>query len=247
MGSDEPDAIVLLQLGRCHLAMGHESKAEELFLAAIDADEDIIDARIELANLYEKAKEGEEALILAAEAMAIQDARDLTELNGQEWQDPSGVPRMHDTSRRISQSSKGTKVASTGRNSVIPKRYRPKRLAGPDKHRQEEETRALNLSHQYTRVKGLKALISDGRTELISEWMDASKDLVDDFRSLKRFYSWDKYLRFLGSGSSENQHRTHQQETELGRMYARLTQSKESPNATEKYCTLLLRHPMLTF
>ena len=72
----DPDATILLQLGRCHSAVGENATAEEYFLAAIDADEDNIDARIELANMYEKAREEEEALILAAEAMALREIRD---------------------------------------------------------------------------------------------------------------------------------------------------------------------------
>ncbi|KAL3959064.1 hypothetical protein ACCO45_007226 [Purpureocillium lilacinum] len=66
----------LLQLGRCYLTLGEQPAAEECFLAAIDADEDSIEARVELANMYERAREDEEALILAAEAMALREARE---------------------------------------------------------------------------------------------------------------------------------------------------------------------------
>jgi general transcription factor 3C polypeptide 3 (transcription factor C subunit 4) len=34
-------------------------------------------------------------------------------------------------------------------------------------------------------------------------WMDAARDLTDDFRGFKTFYPLDKYIRFLGySGDS---------------------------------------------
>lgn len=79
--TEEPDAVLLVLLGRCYLATGLQSTAEECFHAAIDAEEYNIDARIELANMYEKAREDEEALILAAEAMALKEAQGQPALN----------------------------------------------------------------------------------------------------------------------------------------------------------------------
>lgn len=220
--TDGPDPAIFLQLGRCYLAVGEQSRAEESFLAAIDADQDSIDARIELANMYENAKEDEEALILAAEAMALRDAHGLT----------VDSARTQTQAQRNAQDGKGVRarpanmVTETGlasKKHMIPRRYRPKRLAGPDKRRQDEQARAIKLSQQYEVVRNLKRQIDDGSEELIHEWMEASRDLVDEFRSLKRFYTWDKYLRFLGSGSSvQNQ----QPANELSLMYERLSRSK---------------------
>jgi general transcription factor 3C polypeptide 3 (transcription factor C subunit 4) len=47
----------------------------------------------------------------------------------------------------------------------------------------------------------LKEQIQHGRHDLITEWMAAAKDLVDEFRSFREFYPWDKYLKFLGVGN----------------------------------------------
>ncbi|RSM02480.1 hypothetical protein CEP52_007914 [Fusarium oligoseptatum] len=161
----DPDATILLQLGRCHSAMGENATAEEYFLAAIDADEDNIDARIELANMT----------------------------------DASG--------RRL-----------------IPRRYRPKRLAGADKRRQEEQARAVKLAEQYEIVQDLRKQIREGRNDLIPAWMASSKELVDDFRSLKKFYTWDKYLHFLGPKSLQ-QNEADKPQTELAQMYERLART----------------------
>ncbi|CAI6097131.1 unnamed protein product [Clonostachys chloroleuca] len=224
--SGEPDATVLLELGRCYLATGGNAAAEECFLTAIEVDEESIDARIELANMYEKAKEDEEALILAAEAMALQEAHD---------QPLTGTRQSELAShRRRSQGGAGSRVRRhkvgglSGRATkrpVIPRRYRPKRLANPDKRRQEEQAHAIRLSRQYSAVCELKNQIRSGRDDLVDSWMRSSRELIDDFRSLKKFYSWDKYLNFLSSSKSPQPLTRYQPSSELSQMYERLTRT----------------------
>ncbi|KAH7127730.1 hypothetical protein EDB81DRAFT_809969 [Dactylonectria macrodidyma] len=226
------DATVLLQLGRCHLVDGDHVVAEEYFLAAIDADEDSIDARVELANMYEKAREEEEALILAAEAMALRDARDHDHSQARGMGGQSVPYSSAHLDNRIVR-RRGLSARESGNpsgNRVLLRRYRPKRLAGPDKRRQDEQSRALKLSQQYELVRNLRQQIKSGRNDLVSEWMASSKELVDDFRSLKKFYTWDKYLNFLGSKNSLEDPKPGQVKTELSQMYERLSRTI-APNA----------------
>lgn len=213
---------------------GETAIAEEYFLAAIDADEDNIDARIELANMYEKAREEEEALILAAEAMALREAQTqglenggstLTTLPSSQLETRS-ARRREGVHRRVDRKPR-LELASGKR--VLPRRYRPKRLGGAEKRRKDEQARALKLTEQYEVVRRLKQQINAGRDDLIPTWMASSKELVDDFRSLKKFYTWEKYLHFLGSKSAFQQSEAGQPKTELSQMYERLARSK-APN-----------------
>lgn len=218
--SGQPDAAVLLELGRCYLASGENAAAEECFLHAIEVDEDGIEPRIELANMYEKAKEDEEALILAAEAMALRDARDgrpHTRVNRSYTRRPRRI-----TSRRKEGDSTGGAKKPT-----IPRRYRPKRLANPDKRRQEEQAHAVRMAHQYQLVREMKQQVRDGRDDLVESWMQSSRELVDDFRSLRKFYSWDKYLHFLKVGNKGmiQPPALMQPDSELSQMYERLQRS----------------------
>lgn len=89
---------------------------------------------------------------------------------------------------------------ATGRlpSGVIPRRYRPKRLVDPARRRQEEVERARRLSTQFVHVQELKARIRDGDESVVPAWMAAAQELIDDFRSYRKFYSWDNYLKFLG-------------------------------------------------
>lgn len=216
-----------MQLGRCYLASGQSPAAEECFLAAIEVDPDSIDCRIELANMYEKAREEEEALILAAEAMALREAQDGTGRRGGVQPAPR---RRSETGphvqRRVAIRSHGESDTSHPTRPMIPRRYRPRRLGAPEQRRREEQAHAVKLSHQYEAVRELKQLIQAGRTDLIDSWVNSSRELVDDFRSLKKFYSWDKYLQFLGSQSAFSQRPQEPAENELFQMYERLTQSK---------------------
>ncbi|GAB0138618.1 hypothetical protein EsDP_00006844 [Epichloe bromicola] len=249
------DAAVLLQLGRCYLDSGQQAKAEELFLAALDVDEDNIDARIELANMYEKAREDEEALILTAEALALRGAQGLPGQDQSEHElrsvhKPIGI--IPQTSRQHSRRSVANRAASSGgsKRPTIPRRYRLKRLAGPDKRRQDEQARAIKLSHQYGVVRSLKQRIEQGDKELVPVWMDSSKELIDDFRSLKRFYSWDKYLHFLGSSGLSQPGVANLPETELSQMYERLARSMAPQPEQSGYqldCLGLTTHQGITF
>lgn len=228
--SGEPDAAVLLQLGRCYLASGETPAAEDCFLSAIQVDPDSIEPRIELANMYEKAKEAEEALILAAEAMALRGAR----RGGGDSHDSHGDldyrARRRPQARRRSAARGGDGSTSTrdahAQRPVVPRRYRPKRLGAPDQRRREEQAHAVKLSRQYETVRDLKQQIQNGRDDLMDTWLQSSQELVDDFRSLKQFYSWDKYLKFLRSKSSFQEPAQGLPENELFQMYERLTRSK---------------------
>ncbi|XWW99052.1 hypothetical protein V2A60_007057 [Cordyceps javanica] len=220
--SETPDATVLLQLGRCYISSGEQPKAEECFLAAIDVDQDSIEARIELANVYEKAKEGEEALILAAEAMALQDAQNQAD-RGRVDMAGRSASFQEELRSRIPQNDRGATKAERNNQSRVPRRYRPKRLAGADTLRQDEQARAIKLSRQYEIVRDLKLRISQGQVDLTGEWMNASRDLVDDFRSLKRFYSWDKYLHYLKKKPTSMPSTSQTPDSELSQMFERLT------------------------
>ena len=228
------DAAISLQLGRCYIMKGEPAIAEEHLLAAIDADEDNIEARIELANMYEKAREEEEALILAAEAMALREARGqdagdgydvANQQSGSTVPQDNRLPRRRDALHQRGQAK--LRLNHDAVKSIIPRRYRPKRLANADKRRKDEQARALKLTEQYEVVRRLRQQINDGREDLLPAWMASSKELVDDFRSLKKFYTWEKYLHFLGSkGTMQQQSESEQPKNELSQMYERLARSE---------------------
>ncbi|CRK48494.1 hypothetical protein BN1723_008034 [Verticillium longisporum] len=168
--------------------------AEDCFLLTIQVDDSNIDARIELAKIYEDAREDEEALILVTEAIALQ---------GAEEHAYRAVRGKTDVYSADAHASTKNRKRPHGHNpapgSVVRPRYRPKRLVAPDQRRREERDRADELSRRHKEVRDLKRGIQEGNRGLIPIWMAAAKDLVDDFRSFRKFYTWDKYVKYLGA------------------------------------------------
>ncbi|KAK1595184.1 uncharacterized protein LY79DRAFT_511253, partial [Colletotrichum navitas] len=202
------DATLLLHLGRCYLTKSDLVAAEDCFLVAIEVDESNIDARIELARIYEKAKEEEEALILVTEAIALQGISDDSDQFGDGRGDPGGNLDRSAPGVRASTLGNGNKPRrkretkrGPASSRIVRPRYRPKRLIAPDQRMQEERARADELTRRYEVVRNLKKEIQAGDHSLIATWMTAAGELVGEFRSFRKFYPWDKYLKFLGAAN----------------------------------------------
>ncbi|CRK28859.1 hypothetical protein BN1708_015340 [Verticillium longisporum] len=157
-------------------------------------DDSNIDARIELAKIYEDAREDEEALILVTEAIALQGAGEHAYRAVRGKTDAYAADADATTKNR-----KRPHGHNPAPGSVVRPRYRPKRLVAPDQRRREERDRADELSRRHKEVRDLKRGIQEGNRGLIPIWMAAAKDLVDDFRSFRKFYTWDKYVKYLGA------------------------------------------------
>jgi general transcription factor 3C polypeptide 3 (transcription factor C subunit 4) len=98
-------------------------------------------------------------------------------------------------------------------------------LVDAERRRRDEEERAQRLSKRYQDFRSLKQQIRSGQSDLAAAFMQTSGELVDEFRSSKQFYSWDKYLKFLGrAGNSATQGQAAPQ-SQLDEMAARLTKS----------------------
>jgi general transcription factor 3C polypeptide 3 (transcription factor C subunit 4) len=208
------DADLLVNLGRCYLVMNDRAAAEECFLAAIEEEDDNIEARFELAKIYEDEQEKEgrqEAFLLINEALDL-------EAQGQgEHAAPTGKKRprkSHDPSHTPATRRKRTS-------------HRPRRLGGSEERKRYEEQRTATLLDKYRQCQQLKSQVAQGDENAMRSWMAAAKELTDDFRASKEFYPWDMYIRARGfitysAGESVPQHVN----ANLAAMAARLEQSK---------------------
>ncbi|KAI1505503.1 hypothetical protein F5X99DRAFT_368242 [Biscogniauxia marginata] len=240
---DVLDGPAFLAAGRCFLDAGDKRQAEECFTATLDAedsnDEASIDARYELAKMYEAAREEREAYILVNEAIKLQqaqEARDDAQEESDEDEDENEEDEDEDNDDEGQEEPLGgftgvypegarpgnNKVTKTKRSSrpkepkktrvprpprlprpkkerqLGPTRRRPKVFARADELEQEEKRRSDKLAEAWHNVhRSRMELRSDdlGPSEL---FMSSAKELVEDFRSYKNFYSWDKYLAHLG-------------------------------------------------
>lgn len=200
----EADPEVLVHKGKCFLELQDQQTAEDLFIQALEADDDNIDARYELAQLYEAHQEKEEAFVLVNEALRL--AHNLEEedrfdkdwnMDAEESLNPTEAKALQ--KRRIRRKIMREKKA--GRRPKRAKRQYLRRMVGGAKREMYEQNVAESFRTKYQKVQELRARIANGDLDAEEEWMAAAGDLVDDFRSFKEFYPWDKYLTFMGYGS----------------------------------------------
>ncbi|CAK7562487.1 MAG: transcription factor TFIIIC subunit tfc4 [Sporothrix epigloea] len=298
---DDADALVLQ--GKCNFELHDHAAAEESFLAAIEADEENIDARYELAKMYEKVQEKEQAYILVNEALSLQAAQQERQQMedrraGEQDQGETGeghaslagegtgaVPEKRrgpmasletaayrvffDTEGRVvrryrkfrkgphgeefpitaerrrypgdsvaaqrpgeegfdynqgnegdgggtaGESSLGRRQPISGtarvhiprqRRQLLPHQRRRRVLRGharrlfasPAEQAEFEASTSARLRSRYQLCRELKERADGGDERASHEWMEAAKELINDFRSFREFYSWDKYVQFLG-------------------------------------------------
>ena len=313
---DDADALVLQ--GKCNLELHDHAAAEESFLAAIEADDENIDARFELAKMYEKAQAKEQAYILVNEALSLEAAQQKRQqAERQEREDRDGGGRVgrhghgedrgdrgdrgdgegedgdgeggagglsrrrgpmasletgsyrvffNDEGKVVRRRRKFRKgpdgqevLISAEQNRLnraaarqygdddgmgdaygVPIRPKPpggagarptsaqnqlrqlqrqqrreqqagnprqprrrprlaRRLfASPAEQAEFEASTSARLRARYQKCQEAKARGDAGDAEAAAEWMEAAKELINDFRSFREFYTWDKYVQFLG-------------------------------------------------
>ena len=231
---DALDAASLLRAGRCYLNVGDNRQAEECFTAAIDADEmnyqPCIDARLELARMYEAAREDQEAYILVSEAMRLQEAQDEDEpqdfdmdpdaedddadedMDEEDFAPPNlsmdpatrtkKPPRKKPTRRvpRMRAEKPKPKPKHRPLRSMQPKiqRHRPRVFALSEDLLREENRRSEEMAARWGIVRASRREAGPHSRGPPETFMAAASALVEDFRSYKDFYPWDKYLTHLG-------------------------------------------------
>ncbi|KAI0857991.1 hypothetical protein F4860DRAFT_505724 [Xylaria cubensis] len=219
---DVLDAAALLAAGRCYLDAGDQRQAEECFSAAIDADElddeASIDARYELAKMYEAAREEQEAYILVNEALRLQRAHDEAEEENDDEDIDQGSdddaqnrpragaarvrrPRNQRAPRPLKPRAPRTTSTILDADGREVRRPRPRRkvFGRTEEVTLEERRRAEELTMAWRTVHSTREPVDNTtRTGPSDAFMRAAKELVDDFRSCKGFYSWEKYLTHLG-------------------------------------------------
>lgn len=182
--TEEIDGTLLVQMGKCFLKAQDDQKAEECFQSAVELDVEDIDPRIELAHMYERMGKPEKAFNNLNEAMLLRRRQD------------------HRNSRRPFEEleNRKTEEASIVIKKPTRRRYRPRQQT---QKRLTQVSEAEHLQSQYFVLRKTCEAMRSGDAASTEAWMDAARDLTDDFRGFKKFYPLDKYIRFLGySGDS---------------------------------------------
>ncbi|KAL2201203.1 hypothetical protein P885DRAFT_26886 [Corynascus similis CBS 632.67] len=228
------DADFSVCQGRYHMARGEKAAAEECFIAAIEEDEDHIEARVQLANMYEgeEMQEGrEEAFLLVREAMNL------------EARGGDGTGRRRGT-YGPRKPREGKPRPRRPRDPNKKSNYVPRRLINAEKRRQQELELAAEASNNFQRLREVQDRALAGDEQAKGEWMKAAKNLIDDFRSYKQFYPWEKYIKFLGYGANvQGQAAVPARNMKLAAMEERLRQNLAPAEGQESAIRVPIRFP----
>lgn len=229
------DADFSVCQGRYHMARGEKAAAEECFIAAIEEDEDHIEARVQLANMYEgeEMQEGrEEAFLLVREAMNLE-ARRGDGVTGRR-RGPYGPRKPREGKPRPRKPRDPNKKSN----------YVPRRLINAEKRRQQELEMTAEAAKNFQRLQEVQDRALAGDEQAKGDWMKAAKELVDDFRSYKQFYPWEKYIKFLGYAANvQGQAAVPARNMKLAAMEERLRQNLAPVEGQEQMVRLPLKFP----
>jgi general transcription factor 3C polypeptide 3 (transcription factor C subunit 4) len=182
------DGPLLVQMGRCFLHEEHDQQAEECFQDAVQLDGQDIDARMELARLYERLGKPEQAFGYVNEVMLLR--------KNQGPKIPRKLSHRAESKTNGEASSMATKEPKS----------RPRQQV---KKQSIQVSKAEHLQKQYIILRRECEAMRSGDAVSADAWMEAARDLTDDFRSFKPFFPLDKYIKFLGySGDSRLQAET---------------------------------------
>jgi general transcription factor 3C polypeptide 3 (transcription factor C subunit 4) len=211
-------------MGKCFQGSGLGFKAEDCFQMAIQMDDDNVEARMELAKMYEHLGEQEQAFIYVNEVMSIKRSQNTRYRPGRK------LGRKQDRIDGPQEGSNETKSDLSMMPTRIPRTYKPRRLADPAEKLKDETARAEQLQSQYYIMRKEHQGMRNGDGRATNDWMDAARDLTDDFRSFKLFYPWDKYVKFLGYTGGTRALAETPLDSDLTAMAERLSRSSFCPH-----------------
>lgn len=212
-------ASIYIQMAKCFQGNSLDFKAEEYFQKAIQLDDDNIEARVELAKMYEALNQQEQAFVFINEAILIEKRNQPQTLT------PPKPRRRYrkkgDPPRPPPQPTQEPSFMTIKR----PRTYKPSKLTDPTERQKEANDRAQQLQCQYLTLKIEREGMRRGDTFSTQKWMDAAKELTDDFRGFKGFYPWDKFAKFLGYNKDVRGQMENSISSQLTNMADKLSQS----------------------
>ncbi|KAI9873850.1 MAG: transcription factor TFIIIC subunit tfc4 [Pleopsidium flavum] len=184
---DYTDTSFFIAMAMCYRAIGLVTEAEDCYQTIIEHDEGNVEARVHLAKMFEELGMPEQAFTYVNEVILL----------GRQDMEPTKKDR------RVAAAA-----AAAADDSVMPTMlaHRISRSGGrrPTNSLSAVEKDALERTHDnsirmlHLRLLGLQEQMLAGNEESTAQWLDAARDLILDFRSIKLFFPWDKYVKFYG-------------------------------------------------
>lgn len=169
---NEMTAEGYLQMGKCFLYDDRANEAEAAFKEACNIDKTNIEARIQLARMYERMDESERAFIYVNQVIELESIKQ---------------PKMYHRQRgpALIEPQPGKTLLPGPARALRRKKARELRDIQRANFAAELRDRYLELRKE---TDGMRA----GKHRATDAWMDAARALTEDFRSCRAFYPWDR-------------------------------------------------------
>ena len=181
--SDYTDASFFMDMAECYKALGLNTEAEDCYQTVIHNDNDNIEARVQLAKMYEELGISERAVVYVKEVIALGRAEVVSKP-----QKRSRRPKF--AGATVAEPSAPTAISS----GPICQQF----IDSAGQTEEGEKKKAENFHVIYSQMQGLMPGLRTGEEQATTEWMKLANILIQDFRSNKVFYPPIKYMRFFG-------------------------------------------------
>lgn len=192
---DYTDASFFTAMAKCYRAVGLVTEAEDCYRTIIEHDEENVDARVQLAKMFEELGMPEQAFKYVTEVMLL----------GRQHMDPSKKVEIA-AGAAIAEAESSIRTMLAHRTSR-PGARKPRTNLSITEKADLERTRNGTVRILYQRFLDLREAMLAGDEESTVQWLDATRGLIQDFKSNKVFFPWDKYLKFQGY-SKEGRNKT---------------------------------------
>ena len=175
---DYTDTSFFIDMASCYRAVGLVTEAEDCYQTIIKHDENNIEARVQLAKLFESLGMPEQAFTYLSEVMLLE----------------------NDKSAARPAVASADLAAPTMLAHCVSRPAARKRTTGLDVVEKAalDYTREENIRILHQRLLGLREQMLAGDDESTVLWLTTARDLILDFRSNRLFFPWDKYVQFYG-------------------------------------------------
>ena len=174
------------RMATCYQHLGLVDDAEKCFKMVLQLDEPNVDARVQLARIYEAQGKPEQAVVYVNEVIALE-AKRHQEKRAKRRRIGVDPPVSEDADAFLPP-SRAPRTSQRRKASHV----------GLDEQQQAEQAQEDAIRMQLTRVEALEGRMQSGDEAATDQWMEVAGAMIEDFRHAKIFYPMDRYIRFLG-------------------------------------------------
>ena len=178
------DAAYFADMAACYRAIGMKAEAKDCYQAIVDHDDCNVEAKLHLVRLYEE---------LGMPDQAGAHVRDVLSVTSRNWKRSGNVGALKQTATMSA-------LGSSSYTSTMLMPCPPRQVLRPRAIEKEvrEQAHTENVFALHLRLQELIEKARNGDMEFKIRWKAIAKSLIQDFKSNRAFYPYDKNVKFLG-------------------------------------------------